>query len=60
MLVGSTPANWPWSTVMTSKRLRGKQPETEDNLEPKGSPSVSTSCGGRKRATGPGGGECPR
>lgn len=27
------------------KKAEGEQPGTEDNLEPKGSPSVSTSCG---------------
>lgn len=53
MLVGDTPGNWPLSAVLTSKRLRRKQPGTGDNLEPKGSSSISSSVAGRKRAARP-------
>lgn len=54
MLLGGTPGNWPLSAVLTSKRLRRKQPGTGDHLEPKGSSSVSSSVAGRKRAARPG------
>lgn len=53
MLVGGTPGNWPLSAVLTSKRLRRKQPGSGNNLKPQGSSSVSSSVAGRKRAQGP-------
>ena len=51
MPVGGTPGNWPLSAVLTSERLRWRQPGTEDNLEPKGSSCVSTSCDRQEEGT---------
>lgn len=53
MLLCGTPGNCPLSAVLASKRLRRKQPGIGDNLEPKGSSSISSSVAGRKRATRP-------
>lgn len=44
-LVGGTPGNWPLSAVLTSERLKRKQPGTENDLDPKGSSCVSIPCG---------------